>query len=94
MVVEAADGPGALAALATHRFGIAVIDFAMPGMNGAELATRLRVTCPDLPIMFVSGFSDIEALKSTGHRISLLHKPFDIDEVLLMIGRMAANPEA
>jgi NO-binding membrane sensor protein with MHYT domain/signal transduction histidine kinase len=93
VVVEAADGQGALAALAAQRFGIAVIDFAMPGMNGAELATRLRTTCPDLPIIFVSGFSDIEAIRSAGQRTSLLHKPFEIDEVLTMIGQMAENPK-
>src|SRR5262249_6082300 len=33
-----------------------ILDFAMPGMNGAETAVSLRQEAPEIPILFMSGF--------------------------------------
>ena len=41
---------------APTSFDLVVSDFAMPGMNGAELIGRLAPLRPDLPIIVVSGF--------------------------------------
>jgi PAS domain S-box-containing protein len=59
-VTEAADGPQALeAAAAGGTLDLLVTDMVMPrGMNGAALADRLRDSCPALPVLFVSGYSD------------------------------------
>ena len=35
-----------------------VTDLTMPKMNGDELARRLRVLQPDLPVLYLTGFSD------------------------------------
>ena len=35
-----------------------LIDFAMPGMSGAEVARRAHMTRPALPILFVTGYAD------------------------------------
>ena len=40
-----------------------VLDFAMPGMNGAEVAREVRARRPGLPILFVTGYADAEALR-------------------------------
>lgn len=43
-VIEAFDGPSALAALDEHpNLTLAIVDFNMPGMNGCELTRRIRV---------------------------------------------------
>ena len=41
-VVEAADGPAALSALAGSEFDAALLDLNMPGMSGVEIAARVR----------------------------------------------------
>ncbi|MBV2358425.1 PAS domain S-box protein [Thalassococcus sp. CAU 1522] len=42
---------------APDRFDAAITDVVMPDMNGAELAARLRVVRPSLPILFLTGFA-------------------------------------
>ena len=48
----------------------------MPGLSGAEVARQLRERSPGLPILFVSGYSETEAVKSTAPDAPLLAKPF------------------
>ncbi len=50
-----------------------VVDFSMPGMDGVEVAAAMRRKLPDLPIVFVTGYGDGEALN--GERRVLI-KPF------------------
>jgi DNA-binding NtrC family response regulator len=40
-IVEAADGPSALAALEAHPIGIALVDRCLPGLDGAKFANHL-----------------------------------------------------
>ena len=66
-VLEAADGQQALACFASREPGgddagrsrvqILVTDLIMPNIGGIELATRLRATRPDLPVILLSGYS-------------------------------------
>jgi len=42
-------------------FDIAVLDFNMPGMNGAELARRLRLLRPDMPLLLLSSSDGADA---------------------------------
>ncbi|OHD01411.1 MAG: hypothetical protein A2095_04020 [Sphingomonadales bacterium GWF1_63_6] len=91
-VVEAADGSSALTLLDTQTVDIAIIDFAMPEMNGAELAGRIAQTCPSLPVMFASGFADTDAIDAVmGGNAIMLRKPFRIDELLLAIDGLLAH---
>lgn len=77
-VTQAADGAAGLAHLDRIRPAAAVIDFIMPGMNGAEVARRAQLKMPGLPIVFVSGYSDTVALDGIAGAI-VLRKPFDIE---------------
>jgi CheY-like chemotaxis protein len=74
-VSEAHSGQAALALIERERFDLAVIDFAMPGMSGAELARRVRKRSPDLPVLFVTGFAEREALSGISDR-QIVSKPF------------------
>src|SRR6185295_4411155 len=72
--VETFDGAdAALAALAGDAPDLILLDFAMPGMNGAELAREARALHPGLPILFVTGFAESDQLESAlGSNVSVL----------------------
>lgn len=59
-------------------FDLVVTDMVMPGMNGRELASRIRAILPDVPILFVSGYSHdvIGQPADAGIGVNLLQKPF------------------
>jgi CheY-like chemotaxis protein len=83
---EAAAGEAALAMLADMHPDVLVIDFAMPGMNGAEVARRARLIMPDLRVVFISGYADSDALAAvTDGRTATLSKPFRTDALLAAI---------
>ncbi|RYE00751.1 MAG: response regulator [Sphingomonadales bacterium] len=86
IVTEARDGLSALAALKADLPDIAVIDFAMPGMNGAELAKRIGKKWPGLPVLFASGFADTDAIEAAiGGEARMLRKPFRVEQLLTAI---------
>ncbi len=57
VTIEAANGHGALTLLTETalRIDIAVVDLAMPGMNGLELLAAIRQRYPKLPVLLMSG---------------------------------------
>lgn len=59
-VVEAEDGNGALALMdGTRRIDLLFADIVMPGgLNGLDLARRLRDLQPALNVIFTTGYSD------------------------------------
>jgi PAS domain S-box-containing protein len=62
---------------------LVLLDMAMPVMDGAETATRLRDRRPDLPIIVMSGLADQDAMGRLGHtRISgFVPKPFNPEQL-------------
>jgi PAS domain S-box-containing protein len=85
--VETVDGAeAALAALAGAAPDLALLDFAMPGMNGAELARAARKLHPGLPIVFVTGFAESDQLEGAlGAAVPVLKKPFGVEELTAII---------
>lgn len=75
-VTEAGDGEAALDMLKSYQPDLMVIDFGMPGSNGAEVAAAARQSNEDLRILFVSGYSDTSAIEKAVGKAALLHKPF------------------
>ena len=75
-VREASDGAHGLAELAREQPDLVILDFIMPGMSGAEVAARILADRPGQPILFVSGYSETDAVKRTAPDAPLLPKPF------------------
>jgi CheY-like chemotaxis protein len=74
--IPAASGAEALAKLeAGAQPDLALLDFAMPGLNGAETAIRILALRPGLPVVLMSGYMDVNGL---GQRWAgpLITKPF------------------
>ena len=85
-VVEAGSGRAALAALDDDHgrsIELLVLDFAMPGMNGAEAAREAKRRRPDLPILFVTGFADMAGLLAASDAVeeAVVQKPFRREEL-------------
>lgn len=83
-VREAASGLQALAALeADPCVDLVVLDFAMPGMNGAEAAVEIRRRWPGVPVLFVTGFAETTALTQAGAdgADAVVLKPFRAGEL-------------
>jgi signal transduction histidine kinase len=79
VVHEASSGLAALQQLETDPcIDLAVLDFAMPGMNGAEVARAIRARWPAIPILFVTGYADLTALAAVeaGGDDRIVQKPF------------------
>jgi CheY-like chemotaxis protein len=91
-VSEAPDGASGLAALKSGSPDLIMVDFAMPGMNGAELAKAAREWRPDLPIIFASGYSDTVAIEAVvGPNFTVLRKPFRVDELQRVLAATLAD---
>jgi len=75
-VQEVPHGEAALAVLDRFDPDLLIIDFAMPGMNGAETAQAIRRRNARLPILFLSGFADSAALEAAVGEAPILRKPF------------------
>jgi PAS domain S-box-containing protein len=78
-VREANDGREGLAAIERETPDLVVLDFIMPGLSGADVARKIRAKRPEQPILFVSGYSETEAVKRTAPDAPLLAKPFRAD---------------
>ncbi len=80
-VHEAGSGGAALDLLNDlPTINLMIVDFAMPGMNGAELARQVRNKRRHLPILFVTGYADRAALADVDEA-HIVGKPFVRDEL-------------
>jgi len=99
-VLEAADGPAAEALLAKVRVEPALLltDFVMPGMNGHQLAERVRARFPKVKVLIMSAHieeADVQkdVLDETFRAGALfLQKPFEPDALLRRVRAILATP--
>ncbi len=84
-VLEAASGVEALrvAELNYAEIDLLLTDVVMPGMSGRELADRLVGTCPELRVLFMTGYTDDAAIRHGIDRATMrvLQKPFNATEL-------------
>ena len=88
-VYQAEDGEQALAKVEHRPIDLALLDYAMPGMNGAEVAKAALQIRPGLKLLFLSGFADSEAMDRAVHgRARVLKKPIGAAELAAAIDEM------
>jgi signal transduction histidine kinase/CheY-like chemotaxis protein len=96
-VAQASGGEQALALIDKLTPKLILLDYAMPGMNGLQLARALRDRGVTAPIALVTGYAELsESDVAAGELAGLLRKPFTIRELqgLLTQLRTAAGAEA
>ena len=77
------DGLSALEAVTKNpdRYRIVITDIKMPRIDGISLAKKIRAVCPDLPIVFMTGFPS-EEIKNQAfelRKVTFLEKPFHLE---------------
>jgi PAS domain S-box-containing protein len=92
------DGDQAVAAFAQHPADAVVLDIGLPGMDGYEVAERLRVMRPDgLTLIALTGYGqarDKERAQGSGFDAHLV-KPVDFSELRkLLVGLQQSQPRA
>jgi signal transduction histidine kinase len=85
-VRSAPNGASGLAMVDADPPDAVVLDYAMPGMNGSEVAQRMRTRHPNLPIVFCSGYADSLALDQVPDAV-VLRKPVTIDDLSRAVRR-------
>jgi len=92
-VVEASNGRDALDLAGRGRFDLVVTDYDMPYLTGIELTEQLRITQSELPVLLISGHSDVAPrfLALPGGRVDFSAKPFAIDDLLCRIDGLVSD---
>jgi two-component system nitrate/nitrite response regulator NarL len=79
VVGPASDGAGALALARAERPDVALVDYRMPGLGGAELVARLKESAPELAVLVYTAEADCrtarEALERGADGIVLKEAP-------------------
>ena len=88
-VVEARHGEEALAMSERHKGPIHLLltDVVMPKMSGRQLAQNLERLRPDIPVLYMSGYTDDTALRYAvqENEVALLQKPFTPDALVAKV---------
>jgi PAS domain S-box-containing protein len=95
-VLQASDGADALRVMSEHTGPVhaLVTDVVMPGVGGLELVRRLREVRPDLPTLFISGYTE-EGVRTQGALqpdAAFLEKPFSPEDLIRKVREVMANP--
>jgi two-component system cell cycle sensor histidine kinase/response regulator CckA len=92
-VTEADDGARGLATFAASpgAFDIIVSDVMMPAMGGVDMVNELRKNHPDIPVVFVSGYTASDRELPLDSRTLFVPKPYSIDVLCLAMDSLIAH---
>lgn len=80
---SAIDGVDALERLDRESFDIILTDVSMPNMDGIELAKRVRVIAPEIPVIAVTARATVQEEEKIRHHFdSYITKPIDDSELI------------
>jgi DNA-binding NtrC family response regulator len=80
----AQDGHTALRLVDCCNYGLVIIDYEMPGMNGVDLYRRIRRARPELAAVFVTGHTTIDVVFPAVEAgvLRVFQKPVDFRELI------------
>ncbi|MCR9260858.1 MAG: ATP-binding protein [Pseudomonadaceae bacterium] len=86
------DVSAAREAFSPSTVSLVIADVVMPGITGANLVNELRLRAPDLPVLFISGFTN-DALNdwTPDKQTNYLAKPFRAEEVVARVGELLGS---
>jgi len=87
-ILTAGSAEEGLEVLAQHQVGVLLSDQRMPGMNGTELLSRVKVMYPNIIRMILSGYTDVNSITESinrGEVYKFLTKPWDDESLRAVI---------
>ena len=83
----AADGPQALRLASRTPYDLAILDFKMPGMDGAELCSQLNRVRPQMHSVLVTAYAGTHGIeRATAAGVwRIVRKPVDMEEMFRLI---------
>jgi DNA-binding response OmpR family regulator len=87
-VQEARDGEAAIELCESGAdFDVAIVDLMMPGINGLDLARRLRTRRPDVRVVLTSAYhlSERQLERADVGAIGFVPKPYHLDELVAFL---------
>jgi len=80
-------------ALAHHEPDLVMADVRLKGENGLEIMQSIRQELPDLPVIVMTAYSDLDSAVRAfqGGAFEFLAKPFDLDEVGRLVKKAIAQ---
>ena len=75
------------------RLDLIVSDIQMPGdMDGIDLAYAVRNSFPSVPVILISGYADVEAVKKAAKTFEFIQKPFVPEAILVAVKKVVGRP--
>ncbi len=93
-VATATNGREALDQIAEQRPSVVLLDLQMPVMSGWEVLSELRAGQCTVPIVFMSAGYRVKTEAERHHADGYIAKPFDLNELLRIVGRFASASPA
>ena len=82
-ISEAVDGEDAVSKLAQEEFDLVITDLVMPRLSGLDLLTKMKKTCPSVPVILITAFGDWSSLTQAYEKgaIDYICKPFKMKDL-------------
>jgi CheY-like chemotaxis protein len=93
-VVAVPGGAEALDQLKSQQFSLLLTDIAMPAMNGVELVREARKIAPEMPVLFASGYADLQVFADDLAEETVVRKPYRLAEIAARIDAVIAGERA
>ncbi|QDE41181.1 response regulator [Luteibacter pinisoli] len=86
-VFEAGDGNEAIRLHGSENIDVLLADVGLPGMNGVDVASRMREAQPDLPVLFATGDQNANGVVRDA-RTAVIVKPYGVADLTEALGRI------
>jgi two-component system response regulator (stage 0 sporulation protein F) len=93
---QAANGKIALEIVEKEPPDLVLLDMKIPGMDGLEILKHLKTINPDIKVIMMTAYGELDMIKEATELGALMHftKPFDIDEMRVAVNKQLRGDEA
>lgn len=94
-VEVACSGREAVTKAHARRPSLVLLDIKMPGMNGLETLEELKKIAPDIPVILMTAYGELDTMKEARKRgvKHYVNKPFDLSEVRCLVKELLIAEE-
>lgn len=92
---QAANGKIALEIVEKEPPDLVLLDMKIPGMDGLEILKHLKTMNPDIKVIMMTAYGELDMIKEATELGALMHftKPFDIDEMRFAVNKQLRGDE-